>query len=72
MDRVFSQFGCTPPSNSRLCSTLLDDCYNSVKEEVEEVVAASQYLGPVADESTDINSNRIENISIIINKSSYY
>jgi hypothetical protein len=68
----FKVLGYTPPTRKTLSSTLLDECYQKVKEDVQAVFRASQQLGIVADESNNIMSDRIENVSVMCKGTSYH
>jgi hypothetical protein len=68
----FKALGYTPPSRRVLSSTLLDESYQSVKEDVQKVFRASPQLGIVADESTNITGDRIENVSVMCKGTSYH
>ena len=62
----------TPPSRRVLSSTLLDESFKSVREDVQQVFRSSPQLGIVADESTNITGDRIENVSVMCEGTSYH
>jgi hypothetical protein len=61
-----------PPHRTRLLTTLLDNSYGSVKEEVERYLEKQDNLYISFDESTDVANNRIINISITIERGAFY
>lgn len=54
----------TPPNRKALSGPLLDQVYEKVKVKVDELLSSLQCINIVTDESTDINSTRINNLSI--------
>lgn len=60
------------PSQYRLQHELLDSCYLNMKEEVVTIFNASPYLGLITDESTNINNERIENMSVSCKGTTYH
>jgi hypothetical protein len=68
----FNSLGCYPPKGTQLLTTLLDDVYIEVKKEVTANFASCEYLGIVADESSNVAGTRIENISVICDQTSYH
>jgi hypothetical protein len=60
------------PHRTRLSTTLLDNSYRSVKEEVEEYLEKQDNLCISFDESNDVANNRIMNISIITERGVFY
>jgi hypothetical protein len=66
-------FGYTPPSTEALSNPLLEDVYSNVKAQVKSKIQSSPYLGIITDESTNINTNRIINTSVVTSSGdSYY
>jgi hypothetical protein len=61
-----------PPPRSRLSCALLEDSYRSVKEEVEKYLDKQDNLCISFDESNDVASNRIMNISITTERGAFY
>jgi hypothetical protein len=61
-----------PPLRSRLSTTLLENSYGSVKEEVDKYLEKQDNLCLSFDESNDIASNRIMNISITTERGAFY
>src|SRR5579859_998022 len=53
-----------PPSRNAISGRLLDSIYTQVKSRTEEVIASFHNINVITDESTDINSSRIFNLSI--------
>jgi len=60
------------PSRVRLSTELLEDSYQSVRQEVEEYLDKQDNLCISFDESNDIASNRIMNIAIITDRGAFY
>jgi hypothetical protein len=60
------------PSRVRLSTTLLEDSYQSVRQEVEEYLDKQGNLCISFDESNDIASNRIMNIAITTDRGAFY
>jgi Protein of unknown function (DUF 659) len=60
------------PHRTRLSTTLLDNSYRSVKEEVEEYLEKQDNLCISFDESNDVANNRIMNISITTERGAFY
>jgi hypothetical protein len=61
-----------PPQRKQLASLLLDEVYKEVKERVEDTWKGASQLRIVADESSNITSDRIRNISVIHKGTSYF
>jgi len=53
-----------PPSRKTIAGPLLDKAYAQVKGHMDKLIADNPALNIVCDESSDINSSRISNISI--------
>src|SRR5271154_1599852 len=53
------------PSPWRLSNTLLDEAYTRLKEKVDSILASSERINVIFDESTDINHNRILNLFLM-------
>ena len=68
----FKAVGYIPPTRQTIATTLIDSVYTSVEADVESVLKQSPELQLVADESTDISGNQIENISIIAKGTLYH
>lgn len=68
----FKHFGYTPLAYTTLANSLLDTIYEEVKEDVMTMFWAAPYLGIVVDELENILGDRIENISVMCKKSSYF
>lgn len=68
----FGKLGYKPPERHTLADSLLKRCHSKVKAEVEQVLKASPYLGLVADESSNIAGDRIENVSVICKGTAYH
>ena len=68
----FKTIGYIPPLRDRLAGPLLDQCYTKTKIEVEKVIASTDHIRVVADESTNINGDRIKNVSVIVNGILYH
>ena len=60
------------PCRRRLSTTLLDESYRSVKEEVEEYLEKQDNLCLSFDESNDVANNRIMNISVTTERGAFY
>lgn len=52
------------PHRSSLSGPLLNDAYQSVKRQVDEILASSYFLNIISNESENINKSRIINLSI--------
>ena len=55
-----------PPDEEKISGELLDTCYTSIKTEVNSKLANLEKFYFILDESTDVNSNRMINLSIAI------
>ena len=64
--------GYKPPTVHALQTTLLDESYEDVKSEVNKILDATYYLNIITDESTNINKERIINLSINIVHGTFY
>jgi len=53
-----------PPNSFLLRTTLLDETYHLVKEDVEKVIRLSYYLNIITDERQNISKDQIINISV--------
>jgi len=53
-----------PPSSFPLRTTLLDETYHLLKEDVEKVFRSPYYLNIMTDQSENISKDRIINISV--------
>lgn len=60
------------PGRARLSTTLLEDSYESVKEEVEEHLDKQDNLCISFDESNDVSNHRIMNISVTTERGAFY
>src|ERR1700722_3760008 len=66
-------FGYTLPSRFKISRPLLDECYDSTKQDVSQELSSSSSLSLVIDESTNISKNRIINTSVVLPSSkSFY
>jgi hypothetical protein len=54
----------SPPTRKALAGTLLDRVHARVKAHIDDIISGLQHINIVTDESADINSTRIANISI--------
>ena len=61
-----------PPSSFLLRTTLLDETYHLVKEDVEKVIQSSYYLNIITDESENISKDRIINISVNTDRGTFH
>jgi len=61
-----------PPSSFLLRTTLLDETYLLVKEDVEKVIQSSYYLNIITDESENVSKDRIINISINTDRGTFH
>lgn len=61
-----------PPSRASLANQLLDDIYCNVKTEVDAIIEKQQYINIVVDESGDISSHRIINLSILTETGAFH
>jgi len=52
------------PSRHAIAGPLLDTVYMQVKTEVDSYLSSTRFLNVITDESTNINKNRISNISV--------
>ena len=62
----------TPLTRKALAGTLLDRIHSKLKTDVVDYVSSLQWINIVTDESTDVNSVRISNISIHLDLRSIY
>lgn len=62
----------TAPSRDQLSGILLDEAYNPVATEVNNVLQRQQYLHIIMDESDDISGNRIMNMCILISYGAFH
>jgi Protein of unknown function (DUF 659) len=53
-----------PPTRQAISTHLLDSAYESLKVKVDAVIQGLHFLNVISDESTNINNNRIFNISL--------
>ena len=53
-----------PPSRQALAEHLLDEVYTEIKAHTDTVISSIEHINISTDESTNINANRICNISI--------
>ena len=53
-----------PPTVHALQTPLLDEAYKNIKSEVNKILNATYYFNIITDESTNINKERIINLSI--------
>src|SRR5579859_2589638 len=53
-----------PPSRQALAEHLLDEVYTEIKARTDTVISSIEHINISTDESTNINANRICNISI--------
>ena len=60
------------PSRTRVSTTLLDDSYQAVKQEVEEYIDKQDNLCLSFDESNDVANNRIMNISVTTERGAFF
>ncbi|RDL32500.1 uncharacterized protein BP5553_08956 [Venustampulla echinocandica] len=60
------------PNPKKLANELLNRCYDQVKEEVQEVIDKSTYVGIVSDGSSNVSRARVENIMVIAKGQAYY
>jgi hypothetical protein len=65
-------FGYTPLSTEAFSNPLLEDVYNNIKDQVKSKIQSSPYLGIITDESTNINTNRIINTSVVTRSGDFY
>jgi hypothetical protein len=68
----FKALNYKPPDRKLLSTTLLDACYKWIKTRVQDVIKGCQYIGLIADGSTNITKERVENMSVMCNGTSYY
>jgi hypothetical protein len=68
----FKALGYTPLTRQTLVSTVLDNCYETVKSDVDRIIDSSSNIGIVSDESTNISGTRIENVSVVVKGTSYF
>jgi hypothetical protein len=61
-----------PPSRGRLDDTLLQDCYEATKQEVEEYVDTQELLAVSFNESNDTASHRVMNIALTTPRGAFY
>ena len=62
-----------PPHRYLIGGELLDQCYSEVVRKVESVLATQEQLNFVLDESPNLNSQQIVNLSVVIpNYGSFY
>ena len=64
--------GYKPPTVCTLQTTLLDEAYEDVKSEVNKILDATYYLNIITDKSTNINKERIINLSINTAHGTFY
>lgn len=62
----------TPPSAYRIANSLLDESYKKVKETVDAIIDEEEALGVVFDETTNVISDRVLNISITTSRGAFY
>lgn len=55
-----------PPSERAIGNKLLDECYDSCKLKVTAILAKQPKYHFILDESSDINDNRIINLSVVV------
>lgn len=55
-----------PPSERQIAGDLLEKCYKNVTSQVNQQIARTLSYNFTLDESTDINHNRIINLSVVI------
>lgn len=68
----FNKVNFKPPRRTHLSTTLLENAYNKTKEQVLEVVSKADHIQIVADGSANIAKTRVENISFLVNGTSFY
>jgi len=61
-----------PPSRKMISGPLLDAVYSQVKTRTDNVITTLQHINVIMDESTNINSTRISNISIQLDAGSLH
>jgi Protein of unknown function (DUF 659) len=61
-----------PPTARQLASTLLNEAYDTVKKEVDAVIDENSALGITFDETSNVNSDRILNITISTRRGIFY
>lgn len=61
-----------PPTASQLANSLLDEVYSSIKAEVDTLIDAEEALGVTFDETSNVNSERILNITISTRQGIFY
>lgn len=61
-----------PPNRKTIASTVLDNCYEVLKKQVEARIQDFRYLTVVFDETTTLQHNRIINLSFSVQNQSFY
>jgi Protein of unknown function (DUF 659)/hAT family C-terminal dimerisation region len=61
-----------PPTAFELANSLLDEVYKTVKEEVDTIIDDEECLGVTFDETSNVNSERILNITIFTRRGIFY
>ncbi len=66
MNNAFVQgFGYKPPGRDRMSETLLDEAYMDTKDKVETILKESSLLNVISDESDNLKSERILNMTVL-------
>ena len=60
------------PSAYRLANGLLDQIYDEVKDEVDALIAEEEHLGVTFDETTNIISDRVLNVTLTTKFGAFY
>ena len=61
-----------PPTRKAIATHLLDSAYESLKVKIDATILAQHFLNVISDESTNINNNRIFNISLHTSNGALY